>query len=141
MLQPNFVSEGRHVNVNNIFRLLGTSYSLFQAVGAERKRYGFVLERHCALVKHQVNWHGKANTLLQIKLAEWLALCRAYQVRKEDLDYKLSSFRFFCPTVRSSVHPSVSPSITCFSNIIEMKNFIWTHRCSAQTLVKGSNGN
>ena len=52
-----------------------------QAVGAERKRYGFVLERHCAMVKHQVNWHGKANTLLQIKLAEWLALCRAYQVR------------------------------------------------------------
>ncbi|XP_066293288.1 BAR/IMD domain-containing adapter protein 2-like isoform X1 [Branchiostoma lanceolatum] len=51
------------------------AHGLTKALVEERKRYCFVVDRHCAIVKHYMVYHSKAQNLLRQKLDSWVEAC------------------------------------------------------------------
>ncbi|CAG0924199.1 unnamed protein product, partial [Notodromas monacha] len=60
--------------------------SMRAALTQERKRYGFVLERHCNLSQHWHALYGTGSTLLQRHLDQWLDVAKARDSLPEHLN-------------------------------------------------------
>ncbi|XP_076332255.1 insulin receptor substrate 53 kDa isoform X2 [Tachypleus tridentatus] len=52
-------------------------HRLKQVITQERRRYGFVLERQCSLIKHYLAYYTKGQSLLNHHLAEWEDVVRS----------------------------------------------------------------
>lgn len=71
-----------------------------QAIGQERKRYGFVLERQTSLSKHFLAHYGKGAALIEKHLDGWQETSRAREDIPECVEFLLgnqnvSSVQFF----------------------------------------------
>ncbi|XP_013788615.1 brain-specific angiogenesis inhibitor 1-associated protein 2-like, partial [Limulus polyphemus] len=65
--------------------------SLKQAITQERRRYGFVLERQCSLMKHYLAFHQKGQTLLQHYLTEWQEVVNTREKLPKSIEKMFSS--------------------------------------------------
>lgn len=52
------------------------TFSFYQAMTQERRRYGFVLERQCSLAKHWLAYHTAGAASYNAGLDEWLEVSR-----------------------------------------------------------------
>lgn len=60
--------------------------SLKQAITQERRRFGFILERQCSLVKHHLVYHTKGQALLQHHLEEWQGVASSREILPETME-------------------------------------------------------
>lgn len=76
--------------------------SLKQAITQERRRFGFVLERQCSLVKHYLAYTAKGHALLQHNVEGWLDIVRT----RETLPESIGKIFRTVPEFRLPVHSS-----------------------------------
>lgn len=76
--------------------------SLKQAITQERRRFGFVLERQCSLVKHYLAYTAKGHALLQHNVEGWLDIVRT----RETLPESIGKIFRDVPEFRLPVHSS-----------------------------------
>lgn len=58
----------------------------FKAMTQERRRYGFVLERHCSLTKHYMSYHNHAETAYQQNLDTWSEVAKTREYLPESVE-------------------------------------------------------
>lgn len=64
---------------------------LFQAMTQERRRYGFVLERHCSLAKHYLAYHSSGQSMYQRGLDDWQDIAKTREFLPESVDSMFAS--------------------------------------------------
>ncbi|XP_014259190.1 brain-specific angiogenesis inhibitor 1-associated protein 2 isoform X2 [Cimex lectularius] len=73
--------------------------SLKNAMTQERRRYGFVLERHCSLAKHYLAYHSAGNSLFQTHLDNWQEVAKSREYLPNSVEgmfaNKLSQISFW----------------------------------------------
>ncbi|KAL5293482.1 hypothetical protein ACFFRR_011908 [Megaselia abdita] len=60
--------------------------SLKNAITQERRRYGFVLERHCSISKHWLAYHVHGNKVLDNNLENWLEVAASREDMTPNFD-------------------------------------------------------
>lgn len=61
-----------------------------QAITQERRRYGFVLERHCSISKHWLAYHAHGNKTLESNLENWLDVAASREDTTPNFDANLT---------------------------------------------------
>ncbi|XP_076311009.1 BAR/IMD domain-containing adapter protein 2-like [Tachypleus tridentatus] len=90
----NIDKEIKHIHAleEEKFQLQGfCDTSLKQAITQERRRYGFVLERQCSLMKHYLAYHQKGQALLQHCLTEWQEIVNTREKLPKSIEKMFSS--------------------------------------------------
>lgn len=73
------------ININLLNNI--NNYTLnFKAMTQERRRYGFVLERHCSLTKHYMSYHNHAETAYQQNLDNWSEVAKTREYLPESVE-------------------------------------------------------
>lgn len=67
----------------------------------ERRRYGFVLERQCSLVKHCLAYHTNTQSMYDEHLNDWLDVAKSRERLPESVE------TMFATKLRVSLIPSV----------------------------------
>lgn len=57
-----------------------------QAMTQERRRYGFVLERQCSLVKHCLAYHTNTQSMYDEHLNDWLDVAKSRERLPESVE-------------------------------------------------------
>ncbi|XP_072152797.1 BAR/IMD domain-containing adapter protein 2 isoform X4 [Bemisia tabaci] len=65
--------------------------SLKSAMTQERRRYGFVLERHCSLAKHYLAYHSSGQSMYQRGLDDWQDIAKTREFLPESVDSMFAS--------------------------------------------------
>ncbi|XP_017770973.1 PREDICTED: brain-specific angiogenesis inhibitor 1-associated protein 2-like, partial [Nicrophorus vespilloides] len=60
--------------------------SLKNAMTQERRRYGFVLERHCSLAKHYLSYHTQGVAVYQHNLEKWSEVAKTREFLPETVE-------------------------------------------------------
>ncbi|KAF5280218.1 hypothetical protein FQA39_LY05352 [Lamprigera yunnana] len=62
-----------------------------KAMTQERRRYGFVLERHCSLTKHYMSYHSQGVAIYQQNLEKWQDVAKTREFLPESVENIFSS--------------------------------------------------
>lgn len=94
-----------------------TSYKMinffFKAMTQERRRYGFVLERQCSLVKHCLVYHTNTQLMYDEHLNDWLDVAKSRERLPESVE------TMFATKLRvSSNFPILHVIRTCVFNLV-----------------------
>lgn len=57
----------------------------------ERRRYGFVLERHCSLAKHYLSYHTHGAAAYQQSIEKWSEVAKTREYLPESVENIFSS--------------------------------------------------
>lgn len=58
----------------------------YKAMTQERRRYGFVLERQCSLVKHCLAYHTNTQSMYDEHLNDWLDVAKSRERLPESVE-------------------------------------------------------
>lgn len=61
-------------------------FFIYKAMTQERRRYGFVLERQCSLVKHCLAYHTNTQSMYDEHLNDWLDVAKSRERLPESVE-------------------------------------------------------
>lgn len=78
-------------NLPGLKRITSLHGLLIQAMTQERRRYGFVLERHCSLAKHYLSYHTHGVAAYQQNIEKWSEVAKTREYLPDSVENIFSS--------------------------------------------------